>query len=103
MAGRYAHAKQFKRRKLRLLRSRLGRIIRDIRRKIAGRADLKAAMQWPLLRAGQIRPQQQRQRGFKLYSFHALEVECTSNPRVDASYASTRIARRRSLEAKIER
>ena len=37
MAGRYAHAKQFKRhhRELRLLRSRLGRIIRDIGRKIA--------------------------------------------------------------------
>jgi transposase, IS5 family len=34
MAGRYAHAKQFKRhqRQLRILRSRLGRIIRDIRR-----------------------------------------------------------------------
>jgi len=38
MAGRYAHAKQFKRhhRQLRILRTRLGRIIRDIRRKIAG-------------------------------------------------------------------
>jgi transposase, IS5 family len=38
MAGRYAHAKQFKRhqRQLRILRSRLGRIIRDIRRKIEG-------------------------------------------------------------------
>ena len=41
MASRYAHAKQFKRhhRQLRLLRSRLGRIIRDIRRKIEGRPD----------------------------------------------------------------
>jgi IS5 family transposase len=38
MAGRYAHAKQFNRfnRRLRLLRIRLGRIIRDVRRKIAG-------------------------------------------------------------------
>jgi IS5 family transposase len=36
MASRYAHAKQFNRhhRQLRLLRSRLGRIIRDIRRKL---------------------------------------------------------------------
>ena len=44
-ASRYAHAKQFKRhhRQLRLLRSRLGRIIRDIRRKIAGRPQLAAA------------------------------------------------------------
>ena len=38
MAGRYAHAKQFNRhrRQLRLLRIRLGRLIRDIRRKTAG-------------------------------------------------------------------
>ena len=37
MAGRYAHAKQFNRhrRQLRILRTRLGRLIRDIRRKIA--------------------------------------------------------------------
>jgi len=78
MAGRYAHAKQFNRhrKQLRILRSRLGRIIRDIGRKIAGRADLEAIFQWPLARASQIRSQQQRQRGWKLYSFHAPEVEC---------------------------
>jgi IS5 family transposase len=62
MAGRYARAKQFKRhrRELRILRSRLGRIIRDIRRKIAGHWDLEAVLQWPLARANQIRSQQQR-------------------------------------------
>jgi Transposase domain (DUF772). len=78
MASRYAHAKQFKRhhRQLRLLRSRLGRIIRDIRRKIAGRPELAAVFEAPLARAAQIRSQQQRQRGWKLYSFHAPEVEC---------------------------
>src|SRR6185369_1692029 len=44
MAGRYAHAKQFNRhrRQLRILRTRLGRLIRDIRRKIAGRQDIEA-------------------------------------------------------------
>jgi hypothetical protein len=61
---------------LRLLRTRLGRIIRDIRRRIAGKADLEATFEWPLTKANQIRSQQQRQRGFKLYSFHAQEVEC---------------------------
>ena len=78
MAGRYAHAKQFKRhqRQLRILRSRLGRIIRDIRRKIEGQAVLENAFALPLSRASQIRSQQQRQRGWKLYSFHAPEVEC---------------------------
>src|SRR5262244_4002753 len=78
MAGRYAHAKQFNRyqRQLRLLRTRLGRLIRDIRRKVRGRDDLEAAFQEPLSRASQIRSQRQRQRGWKLYSFHAPEVEC---------------------------
>ena len=65
MAGRYAHAKQFKRhrRQSRLLRTRLGRLIRDIRRKIAGQPELEAAFEQPLLRAAQIRSQEQRQRG----------------------------------------
>jgi IS5 family transposase len=61
---------------LRLLRSRLGRIIRDIRRKITGRPELEAVFEAPIARAAQIRSQQQRQRGWKLYSFHAPEVEC---------------------------
>jgi IS5 family transposase len=88
MAGRYAHAKQFKRhhRQLRLLRTRLGRLIRDIRRKIAGNADLEAAFTWPLSRADQIRSQQQRQRGWKLYSFHAPEVECIGKGKASAPY-----------------
>src|ERR1700750_2218723 len=88
MAGRYAHAKQFKRhrRELRILRSRLGRIIRDIRRKIAGQADIEAVFEWPLARANQIRSQQQRQRGWKLYSFHAPEVECIGKGKASAPY-----------------
>jgi hypothetical protein len=45
MAGRYAHAKQFNRhrRELRILRTRLGRLIRDIGRNIAGHQDIEAA------------------------------------------------------------
>jgi IS5 family transposase len=88
MAGRYAHAKQFNRhrRELRILRTRLGRLIRDIRRKIAGRQDIEAAFEAPLSRAGQIRSQQQRQRGWKLYSFHAPEVECIGKGKASAPY-----------------
>jgi len=88
MAGRYAHAKQFKRhhRQLRLLRTRLGRIIRDIRRKIAGNAELAALFEEPLGRASQIRSQRQRQRGWKLYSFHAPEVECIGKGKANAPY-----------------
>jgi IS5 family transposase len=50
MAGRYAHAKQFNRhrRQVSILRTRLGRLIRGIRRKIAGNADLEALFPWPL-------------------------------------------------------
>lgn len=88
MASRYAHAKQFRRhqRQLRLLRSRLGRIIRDIRRKIEGQAVLENAFALPLGRASQIRSQQQRQRGFKLYSFHAPQVECIGKGKAAAPY-----------------
>lgn len=78
MAGRYAHAKQFKRcnRELRFLRIRLGRLIRDIQRKTEGDAALREMFAAPLSRAMQIRTQRQNQRGWKLYSWHAPEVEC---------------------------
>ena len=88
MAGRYAHAKQFNRhrRQLRLLRTRLGRLIRDIRRKIAGQQQVEAAFETALSRASQIRSQQPRQRGWKLYSFHAPEVECIGKGKASAPY-----------------
>ncbi|MGZ3353181.1 MAG: IS5 family transposase, partial [Xanthobacteraceae bacterium] len=88
MAGRYAHAKQFNRhrRELRILRTRLGRLIRDIGRKIAGHQDIEAAFALPLARASQIRGQQQRQRGWKLYSFHAPETECIGKGKASAPY-----------------
>ena len=67
MAGRYAHAKQFQghRPQLRLLRSRLGRIIDDIRRKIAGRPELEAAIERPLARA-RVHRQGQGQRALRV-------------------------------------
>jgi transposase, IS5 family len=68
------------------LRSRLGRIIRDIRRKIEGQPALEEAFALPLGRATQIRSQQQRQRGFKLYFFHAPEVECIGKGNAAAPY-----------------
>jgi transposase, IS5 family len=71
---------------LRILRSRLGRIIRDIRRKIEGRPVLEKAFALPLGRAAQIRSQQQRQRGWKLYSFHTPEVERIGKGNAAAPY-----------------
>jgi len=88
MAGRYAHAKQFKRMngRLRFLRTRLGRLIRDIRRKTDGDAALAEAFAVPLARATQIHRQKQRQRGWKLYSWHAPETECIGKGKAHAPY-----------------
>ena len=102
MAGRYAHAKQFKRhyREVRFLRARLGRLIRDIGRKIAGEPALEEAFAQALARARQVRSQQQRQRGWKLYSFHAPEVECIlgSSPRTKGKARRPLRVRRQGLD-----
>jgi IS5 family transposase len=79
---------------LRILRSRVGRIIRDIRRKIEGRPVLEKAFAL-LGRAAQIRSQQQRQRGWKLYSFHAPEVECIGKGKAAAPYVRRQSLHRR--------
>lgn len=65
MAGRYAHAKQWGRynRERRFLRTRLGRLSRDIGRKIKGNEALEEAFAASLSRASPIRSQRQRQRG----------------------------------------
>ena len=65
MVGRYTHAHQFKRarRELKFLRTRLGRIIRDIRRKIEGDPALEDRFGPLLDLAHRVRHQEQRQRG----------------------------------------
>src|SRR5229473_513477 len=85
---RYAHAKQFKRanRMLRKLRTYLGRVIRDIGRKIEGNGGLEAAFAKLLLLARRVREQQQRQRGPKVYSLHAPEVECIGKGKAHRPY-----------------
>ncbi len=88
MAGRYAHAKQFKRmnRELKFLRTRLGRLTRDITRKINGDPVLEAVLAGALVKARRIRSQKQCQRGRKLYSWHAPEVECTAKGKAAKPY-----------------
>jgi transposase, IS5 family len=75
---RYAHARQFKRanRSLRKLKTWLGRVIRDIKRKIADDDFLQTKFAWPLNLASRVREQERGQRGPKVYSLHAPEVEC---------------------------
>jgi len=88
MAGRYAHAKQFKRmnREIKFLRTRLGRLIRDIVRKIDGNEALREVFASPLAKASQIRSQKPRQRGPKLYSWHAPETECIGKGKARTPY-----------------
>src|SRR5262245_37494650 len=88
MVGRYTHAHQFKRarRELKFLRTRLGRIIRDIRRKIEGNTALEDRFGPLLDLALRVRHQEQRQRGPKVYSLHAPEVECIGRGKARAPY-----------------
>ena len=85
---RYAHAKQFKRagKALRTLKTYLGRTIRDIRRQIEGDEELDAIFKWPLYQGETVMQQRQRQRGRKIYSLHAHEVECIGKGKAHAPY-----------------
>ena len=85
---RYAHAKQFKRanRSLRKLKTYLGRVIRDIGRNIAGDEGLRAAFVKPLYLAERVLAQDRRQRGRKVYSLHAPEVECIGKGKAHKPY-----------------
>ena len=88
MVGRYSHAHQFKRarRALKFLRTRLGRIIRDINRQIDGDEALEACFAPLLELAVKVRHQDHRQRGPKVYSLHAPEVECIGKGKARAPY-----------------
>jgi IS5 family transposase len=85
---RYAHAKQFKRasKALKRLRTMLGRVIRDITRRIAARPDLAATFALPLALARRVRDQRQRERGRKVYALHAPEVECIGKGKAHKPY-----------------
>jgi IS5 family transposase len=85
---RYAHAKQFRRanRALRTLRTYLGRVTRDIVRKIKGEAALEEIFGLPLMLARRVREQRQNQRGPKVYSLHAPEVECIGKGKAHRPY-----------------
>ena len=62
-------------REIRWLRTRLGRVIRDVERKIAGDTALRERFAEPLARAAIIRDQGPGTPN-RLYAFHAPEVEC---------------------------
>jgi len=88
MIGRYTHAHPFRRARkaLKLLRTRLGGVIRDIRRKIDGNPELEARFAPLLDLAVKVRLQDHRPRGPKDYSLHAPEVECIGKGKARAPY-----------------
>jgi IS5 family transposase len=75
---RYAHAKQVKRagRELRIIRTYLGRVCHDVARKVRGDPGLERIFASDLWLAHPVHEQRQNQRGRKIYSLHAPEVEC---------------------------
>jgi transposase, IS5 family len=74
---RYSLAHQFKcaNRSLPKLKTYLGRIVRNIERHIAGNEVLREAFVRPLFLARRVLEQERLQRGRKVYSLHAPEVE----------------------------
>lgn len=83
-ASRYAHARQFKRmrRRLRKLRTWVGRLIRDIRRKAPQMDEDLIAV---LAKAERLRTQQPQDSN-KLYSWHEPEVRCISKGKARQRY-----------------
>src|SRR3954451_23280043 len=85
---RYAHARQFNRaaKALRRIRTMLGRVIRDVVRKVSGNEALESLFARPLSLARRVKDQRQREHGRKLYSLHAPEVECIGKGKAHKPY-----------------
>lgn len=85
---RYAHARQFNRanKALRKLKTYLGRVIRDIARKIEGDHGIEGGFAHLLSLARRVREQVRGQRGPKVYSLHAPEVECIGKGKAHKPY-----------------
>ena len=88
---RYAHAHQFKRanKALKKLKTYLGRVMRDIHRKIDGNQTLETAFAQDLSLAHRVRFQKRRPEpgeGPKVYALHAPEVECIGKGKAHKPY-----------------
>ncbi|PQO21786.1 IS5/IS1182 family transposase [Rhodobacteraceae bacterium WD3A24] len=88
-AGRYAHARQFKRMRkaLRTLKGYTGRVMRDIERKLGGVTDegLRARIDDELALAGRLLRQKPKDKR-KLYALHEPEVDCISKGKARQRY-----------------
>lgn len=87
MQGRYRHARQGKRanKQVRKLKTYLGRVLRDIERKVSGNTELQDRFS-PLFENAHRLLQQQRNDKNKLYSLHAPEVECIAKGKAHKKY-----------------
>ena len=87
MANRYAHARQMRRarREIKRLKTYLGRVARDVSRKLATRPGLVPHFETPLARVQRLLAQQKNDHA-KLYSLHAPEVECLSKGKAQKRY-----------------
>ena len=86
--GRYAHAKQFKRmnKALRTLRTRVGRVQREVARQLDRLPEQARAKVGDFLtRTGRILTQKTKDKN-KLYALHAPEVECISKGKARTPY-----------------
>ena len=85
--GRYFHARQARRarREVKRLQTYLGRVYRDIARKIADIPEIRAVF-LPELALAERLLTQQRQDKNKLYSLHAPEVECIAKGKAHKKY-----------------
>jgi IS5 family transposase len=87
MQSRYVHARQMKRakRELRRLKTYLGRVKRDVERKISDDNELMAIFADLLEKAQQLLTQTRESKN-KLYSIHAPEVECIAKGKAHKKY-----------------
>jgi transposase, IS5 family len=86
-AGRHAHARQFRRmrRALKQLRTYLGRVFRDVGRKIAGNTALESKFARLLGLVERLMAQQPKDKD-KLYALHAPEVVCIAKGKARTPY-----------------
>jgi transposase, IS5 family len=87
LASRYAHARQMKRarREIKRLKTYLGRVFRDVRRKLADRPELAERFTGPLALVERLLRQQRHDQN-KLYALHAPEVACIAKGKAHKKY-----------------
>ena len=85
--GRYTSCRQTKRanKQQKSLKTYLGRVVRDIERKVAGSEKLQSVFSEPLSLARRLLSQKRHDKN-KVYSLHAREVECIAKGKAHKKY-----------------